>query len=158
VTPAPGSAAPEIPAKPRAKSMTVASDGTFSDSYPLAPGRWTLTIRATGDEEKTTTETRAVTVSYTGVSLVVEIRDTKAWIKVWIDGKLDPELGEAGQTLPAGTTLEFIARKSVEVRTGSAGATYFTLNGEPVGTLGGVGEAGTWLFAPPAAPKKTTRE
>ena len=158
VTPAPGSAPPETPAKPRAKSIKVGPDGAFSDSYPLAPGRWTLTIRATGDEEKTTTETRAITVSYTGVSLVVEVKGTKAWIKVWTDGKLDPEFGEGGQTLPAGTTLEFSARKSVEIRTGSAGATSFTVNGEPVGTLGKVGEAGTWLFAPPAAPKKTTRE
>jgi len=157
-TPAPGNAAPETPARPRAKSIKVGSDGSFSDSYPLAPGRWTLTIRATGDDEKTTTETRAITVSYTGVSLVVEVRGTKAWIKVWADGKIDPEFGEGGQTLPAGTTLEFNARKSVEIRTGSAGATYFTVNGEPVGALGGTGETGTWLFAPPAAPKKTSRE
>jgi cytoskeletal protein RodZ len=157
-SPAPGSAPPEAPAQPRSKQIVVAGDGTFSASYPLAPGRWTLTIRAVSADEMTATETRTITVSYTGVSLVLEVRGSKTQIKVWVDGKIDPELGEGGQTLPAGTTLEFLARQSVEVRTDSAGATFFTVNGDPVGTLGKVNEAGTWLFAPPAGPKKTNRE
>jgi cytoskeletal protein RodZ len=158
VTPAPGSTPPEAPAQPRTKKIAVEQDGSFAGSYALAPGRWTMTIRAVGDEEKTTTETRSITVSYTGVSLVVDIKGPKVKIRVWRDGKLDPEFGEEGQTLPAGTTLELTAKKSVEVWTESAGETSFTVNGEPVGTLGKADEAGSWLFAPPAAPKKTNRK
>jgi len=47
---------------------------------------------------------------------------------------------------------------SVEVRTGSSGATSFTLNGEPIGALGKRGVPETWLFQPPDAPKKTQHQ
>ena len=47
--------------------------------------------------------------------------------------------------------MTFTANDSVEVRTGSSGATYFTLNGQSLGALGKRGIPETWLFQPPAA-------
>jgi hypothetical protein len=134
----------------------VSSDGTFNDSYQLAPGKWTVTITATGGNERTTTETRSVTVAFTGVNLVVELK-ARAWIKVWVDGKIDPGVGAEGSTLAAGRTIEFTGKKSVEIRTGSSGVTLFTLNGVPLGALGDTGIPETWLFASTAAPKNTDR-
>ncbi len=145
------------PSAPADRTITVGQDGTFSGSYQLSPGTWSLTITATGDQSKTTTEIRTVTVAFTGVNLVVEIKDSKAWLKVWVDGKVDPDVGDGGTVFPVGKTLTFTAKTSVEVRTGSSGSTYFTLNGTSLGALGAPGVPETWLFQPPAAPKQTDR-
>ena len=60
-------------------------------------------------------------------------------------------------TPPSAKTLTFTGRDSIEVRTGSSGVTYFTLNGTSLGTLGKSGVPETWLFAPPHPPEKTQR-
>jgi len=152
------SATPGATTVPAPKQISVAPDGSFSDSYQLAPGKWSLTITATGTQQETTTETRSVTVAFTGVDLVVAIKGSPAWLKVWVDGTLDPTLGAGGQTFAAGKTVEFTGQHSVEVRTGSAGSTYFTLNGQALGALGPSGVPQTWRFAPPAAPQQTNRQ
>ena len=155
--PVPGASAVPV-STPAPKQMTVATDGSFSDSYQLSPGKWSLTVTATGDQQKTTTETRSVAVAFTGVDLVVSIKGSPAWLKVWVDGQVDPAIGAAGIVEPVGKTVEFSAQHSVEVRTGSSGSTYFTLNGQPLGALGAPGIPETWLFAPPAAPQQTGHE
>ena len=43
----------------------------------------------------------------------------------------------------------------VEVRTGNASATYFTVNGTDVGRLSKAGNPGTWRFEPGAEPVRT---
>ncbi len=154
VGPKPSASASPMPT-PAPKQISVAPDGTFSDSYQLAPGKWSLTITATGSQQETTTETRSVTVAFTGVDLVVSIKGSPAWLKAWVDGVLDPTLGAGGQTLGVGKTIEFTGQHTVEVRTGSAGSTYFTLNGQSLGALGPPGVPQTWLFAPPAPPQQT---
>jgi hypothetical protein len=94
-------------------------------------------------------------VAFTGVDLIVEVKGDRAWLKVWVDGKLDPDIGDSGQIIAAGKTLEFTGKESVEVRTGNSGATWFTLNGQPLGSLGNPGLVETWLFSPTGAPKQT---
>ena len=88
---------------------------------------------------------------------MVTIEGGRAWIKVWVDGKLDPELGRRGPVISNGKTLTFTGKQSVEVRTGSSGVTHFTLNGTSLGALGRSGIPETWLFAPPDPPVKTQR-
>jgi hypothetical protein len=91
------------------------------------------------------------------VNLVVSIEGGRAWLKVWVDGKLDARLGAAGKVLGTGKKMTFKGKESIEVRTGSSGATKFTLNGTPLGSLGKSGTPETWLFAPPAEPEMTQR-
>ena len=153
--PLPSAATASPVAAPPAKAIQVAPDGSFSDSYQLAPGRWTLTIAATSDQARTTTESRTVTVAFTGVNLAVSVKGAPAWIKVWVDGQLAPTIG-SGQTLQPGQTVQFTGAHSVEVWTGNSGATYFTLNGTSLGALGPPGVPQTWLFAPPQAPVQTS--
>jgi cytoskeletal protein RodZ len=104
---------------------------------------------------KSASLTRHVAVAYKGVNLVVAIKGGPAWIKVWVDGKIDSTVGRAGRTYPAGSVLTFSGKDSVEVRTGSSGATTFSLNGQSLGALGKRGIPETWLFQPPAAPALT---
>ena len=152
-----GGATPAPPATPPSVTVPVADDGAYSTPYELTTGHWTLTVTASSPEGKTASLTRNVTVAFKGVNLVVTIKSGRAWVKVWVDGKIDPGLGAAGQVLSGGKTLTFTGRDSIEVRTGSSGVTYFTLNGTSVGTLGKSGVPETWLFAPPNPPEKTQR-
>jgi hypothetical protein len=89
------------------------------------------------------------------VNLVVSIKGGRAWLKVWVDGKVASPPGQGGSTYSSGDTLTLTARQSIEVRTGSSGVTYFTLNGTSLGSLGRSGVPETWLFEPPQQPQKT---
>jgi cytoskeletal protein RodZ len=149
-TPAPPPAPPLVTAK-------VGDDGTYSTPYELTAGKWTITVTASGPDGKTAALSRNVTVGYKGVNLVVAAKGGRAWVKVWVDGKLDPTVGAAGTVIANGKSLKFTAKQSVEVRTGSSGVTQFTLNGTSLGSLGKSGVPETWLFAPPKAPEKTQR-
>jgi hypothetical protein len=138
-------------------TVDVAADGSFSlPPLDLTAGRWAITITATSAEGKTASLTRQISVAYSGVNVVVSIRGGPAWIKVWIDGKLQG--GGGGTVYQSGRTLTYTGTTSVEVRTGSSGSTRFTVNGVSLGALGKTGVPETWLFAPPAAPVKTQRQ
>jgi hypothetical protein len=155
--PSAGGGTPAAPPTPPSVTAPVADDGTYNTPYELTAGRWTITVTASSPEGKTASLTRNVTVVYKGVNLVVMVKGGRAWVKVWVDGKIDPGVGAAGQVLSSGKTLTFSGRSSIEVRTGSSGVTYFTLNGTSLGVLGRSGVPETWLFAPPSAPQKTQR-
>jgi hypothetical protein len=140
-------------------TVQVASDGTWSTGtapLQLTTGRWTITAHV-ANEAKSASLSRHVSVAYKGVNLVVRIKGSAAWIKVWVDGKLDPTI-KSGKTLRDGQVLTFSGQQSIEVRTGSSGSTLFTLNGQSLGALGKRGIPETWLFAPPGAPQKTQRQ
>jgi cytoskeletal protein RodZ len=143
------------PAVPPAQTGTVGSDGAFSVPFNLTAGKWTLTVSAAGSDGKATSLTRSVTVNYQGVNLVVSIRGGSAWLLVWEDGVIDKKIGAGGKTEKNGTVLTFTATNTIEVRTGKSSITFFTLNGQSLGSLGAAANPETWLFDPPAAPKKT---
>jgi hypothetical protein len=152
-----GKAAPPAPKDPAPLTVPVGEDGAFSAPYELTSGKWAITVTASSPEGKTTSLTRAVTVAFKGVNLVVSVDGGRAWLKVWVDGKLDPRLGPGGKVYGDGKTLTFKGKESIEVRTGSSGVTKFTLNGTPLGALGRSGTPETWLFAPPDEPVITQR-
>jgi cytoskeletal protein RodZ len=155
--PAAGDATTTPPKNPAPVTVTVGEDGSFSAPYELTTGKWSLTVTASNAELKTTSLTRNVTVAYKGVTLVIQVKGGRAWLKVWVDGKVDKEIGSAGKVINSGKTLTFTGKKTIEVRTGSSGVTQFTLNGTKLGALGRSGIPETWLFEPPAEPVKTSR-
>lgn len=156
VTPNPDPSAPPGPG-PEPVALVPDGAGGFSSPLELTEGRWTVTVTATSVQGKTASLMRTVTVAYHGVNLVVEIAGGDAWLKVWIDGVLDPTIGPSGRVYRSGRTLTFTGESSVEVRTGSSGVTRFTLNGVALGPLGPSGVPETWLFAPPDPPANTGR-
>jgi cytoskeletal protein RodZ len=154
---APPSGAPSVGPPP--VTAPVGSDGkwdTGASPLQLTTGRWTITATATNEAGSATLPVH-VTVGYKGVNLVVKVKGGSAWIKVWVDGKIDDTVGRAGRVYRDGQVLTFTGKESVEVRTGSSGATFFTLNGKSLGALGKRGIPETWLFDPPAAPNQTQR-
>ena len=154
----PASAGASAPPAPAPISVPVADDGTFSTPLQLTSGRWSIIVTASSANNKSYSLTRHVSVAFKGVNLVVAIQGSPAWIKVWVDGKLSTITGGAGKTYQAGKTVSFNGTTSIEVRTGSSGATFFTLNGEAIGALGKRGVPETWLFQPPDPPKKTQHQ
>jgi cytoskeletal protein RodZ len=144
-------------ADPDGTTIEPEADGGFSVPLELTSGQWRIIVTATSSDGKSVSVDRLVTVSYTGVTLVVTIDGSAAWLKVWVDGVLDPQIGAAGQTVRPGRSLTFSGEESVEVRTGNSGGTLFTLNGESLGALGRRGVPETWLFAPPDPPVQTDR-
>jgi cytoskeletal protein RodZ len=138
-------------------TVDVASDGTFDMPLSLSAGQWRLVFTATSATGKATSITRNVTIAYQGVNMTVQVKGGRAWMKVWVDGVLDPNLGQAGKIISPGTVLTFTAKQTVEVRTGNAGVTYFTLNGSDLGQLSATSGPSTWLFAPPDPPVQTNR-
>ena len=149
-----GASPDATPAPPAPQTADIGSDGSFNIPVELTAGSWTLTVTASSPEGKTTAITRNVTVRYKGVNLVVSVTGGNAWMKVWVDGVLDPRVG-AGKLLKDGKTITFRGDTTVEVFTGSSGVTYFTLNGTTLGHLGRSGTPETWLFAPTGAPTQT---
>jgi cytoskeletal protein RodZ len=144
------------PPAPTQVTVPVADDGSFAAPVDLTTGRWTLTVTASSAEGKTIALTRSINVAYKGVNLVLNLKGT-AWLKVWVDGVVADSVGQAGTIFRPGKSLTFTAQHSIEVRTGSSGVTYFTLNGTSLGALGKPGIPETWLFEPPAAPQMTGR-
>ena len=155
------SGAPAGPPAPAPITVPVGTNGAWTtDANPLqlTTGRWTITITASNATTTATqTQSRHVEVAYKGVNLVVKIKGGAAWVKVWVDGKIDETVGRGGRTYRDGQVLTFTGTSSVEVRTGSSGATLFTLNGQSLGALGKRGIPETWLFKPPAPPTLTQR-
>lgn len=137
--------------------IKVGAEGTFDTPLDLSEGGWRVVVTATSAEGKTTTLTRDVTIKYSGVTLVIDVKGSNAWLKVWVDGKVSKVTGVAGQVYNPGKTLTFTAKESIEVRTGKSSATYFTLNGENLGRMSRQSNPETWLFAPPDPPAQTNR-
>jgi cytoskeletal protein RodZ len=138
-------------------TIDVGSDGTFDSPLELSAGSWQLVVTATSQEGKAVTLTRNVAIVYRGVNLVVTVKNSTAWLKVWVDGKVSKVTGAAGTVYDPGKVLTFTARDSVEVRTGKSSATYFTLNGDNLGRMSKESNPETWLFAPPNPPVRTDR-
>ncbi len=138
-------------------TVDVDPDGTFDTPLDLSAGSWQIVVTATSAEGKAVTLTRNVSIKYHGVNLIVSVRGSRAWLKVWVDGKVSKVTGTAGTIYGPGKVLTFTAKNSVEVRTGKSSATYFTLNGDSLGHMSSQANPETWLFAPPDDPVKTSR-
>jgi cytoskeletal protein RodZ len=157
--PAPAaSLAPSSPPGPNPITVTVADDGTWntgSTPLQLTTGRWSIVVTASNAAGKTASLTRHVSIAYKGVNLVVTTKGGRAWLKVWVDGKVANPPGPAGHTYSDGNAVTFSGNESVIVWTGSSGYTTFTVNGRSLGALGPKGVSESWLFSATGEPKRT---
>ena len=96
------------------RTINVADDGSFEfPPLELTTGRWSITVTATSEQGQTASQTRSITVAFNGVTLVVNIRGGPAWIKVWVDGKLEGP--QSGRVYQAGRTLTFTGKDSIHL-------------------------------------------
>ncbi|MBA3435823.1 MAG: helix-turn-helix domain-containing protein [Chloroflexi bacterium] len=144
-----GSPQPAEGAAPEPLEVSV-TDGSFSAELPLSAGAWSITVTSSASGRTDTVETRTIEIALEGVEVVVEAVGGKAYIQAWVDG--EPTVA---RILRQGQTLTFTGEETVLVRTGSAGATHFTVDGEELGVLGGLGEVENWLFEVGEPPRRS---
>jgi hypothetical protein len=126
-------------------------DGVFSGQLGLAPGRWTVTTEALGNDAVASTSlTRVVDVSYNGLLVTIDVRGGNAWLAIWADD----EPVEEGETYRRGDTKHVLARRNVVITTGNVQATFVTVNGESYGALGRSVDVGTFVIEKGEEPRR----
>jgi len=88
---------------------------------------------ATGGEVQ---ETRTVSVTYTAAVVTLRITGGDAYILATVDGAQVPS---TNRVFPSGQVLTF-SGKTVTIRTGNAGVTFLSFNGQDMGKMGEVGQ------------------
>jgi cytoskeletal protein RodZ len=142
-------ASPSAGAELEAVDITV-TDGTFSADLTLGPGSWAITITASATGQADAVETRTVEVAFEGLVVTVEAVGGNAYIQAWVDGEPSQQ-----KILRSGRSATFTAEQNVLIRTGNAGFTHFTVNGDDLGALGGVGRVENWLFELGEPPRRS---
>ena len=140
-------------------TATITSDekGNAIGGMTLPAGRWTLSFSLTSADGTLGQATRTVEVAFTGVTVSVTGGTTSTWIRVWIDGQLDPTISVSGKIIPPGTRLSFTGLKRVEIRSGDPSALLFAVNGRTIsGITGGTGAA-TYAFLSTGKVEKSSR-
>ena len=121
-------------------ATTAGSDGTFSVNLALAPGSWDLTVAAAGSA---TPGTRRVVVKpAAGLTGTLQVAGSPSYIELLQDNV--PESSVSGRVVKPPKVVSLKANGSIMVRAGNAGAVSLTIDGVPVGVMGGPGEVVTW--------------
>ncbi len=142
-------ASPSAGAELESVDITV-TDGTFSADLTLGPGSWTITVTASATGQADAVATRTVEVAFEGLVVTVEAVGGNAYIQAWVDGEPSRQ-----RILRSGRSATFTAEQNVLIRTGNAGFTHFTVNGDDLGALGGVGQVENWLFELGEPPRRS---
>ena len=138
-------------------SLTSDATGAVTGEVALPAGRWTLSFSVTTAEGALGQATRTVDVSFSGVTVSVTGGTSSTWIRVWVDGQLDPTISVSGKTMAPGTRLIFTGAKRIEIRSGDPSALLFTLNGRTIsGMRSGTG-AETYAFLSTGKVQKSSR-
>ena len=140
-------------------SSTLTSDatGAATGGIALPAGRWTLSFSITTADGALGQATRTVDVSFTGVTVSVTGGTTATWIRVWVDGQLDPTISVSGKTMSPGARLIFTGAKRIDIRSGDPSALLFTLNGRTISGIGSGTGAETYAFLSDGKVQKSSR-
>ena len=89
---------------------------------------------------------RDVEVVFAGVTVTLTGSDGATWVRIWIDGVVDPATGPSGITLANGATRTVRGVSMVEVRFGNPRGALVALNGRMLGERGTAGVPESWSF------------
>ena len=138
-------------------TLTSDATGAATGGIALPAGRWTLSFSITTADGALGQATRTVDVSFTGVTVSVTGGATATWIRVWVDGQLDPTISVSGKTMAPGTRLIFTGAKRIEIRSGDPSSLLFTLNGRTISGIGSGTGAETYAFLSTGKVQKSSR-
>ena len=133
------------------------ANGAVRGGMPLPAGRWTISFSVTGSDGSLSQATRTVVVSYRGATVGISADTVPTWIRVWIDGELDPSVGASGRTIRLGERLLFTGEAKVEVRSADPSILTFTLNGRTIRVVGQGGGAETYAFLKSGTVQRSSR-
>ena len=138
-------------------TLTSDATGAATGGIALPAGRWTLSFSVTTAEGALSQATRTVDVSFSGVTVSVTGGASATWIRVWVDGQLDPTISVSGQTMAPGARLIFTGAKRIEIRSGDPTALLLTLNGRTINGIGSGTGAETYAFLSTGKVQKSSR-
>jgi hypothetical protein len=138
-------------------TITSNATGAATGGIALPAGRWTLSFSITTADGTLGQATRTVDVSFSGITVSVTGGSLPTWIRVWIDGQVDPTIGVSGKTIAPGTRLIFTGEKRIEIRSGDHSALLIALNGRTISELGSGTGAETYAFLSTGQVQKSSR-
>jgi cytoskeletal protein RodZ len=122
---------------PKPLTAATAADGTFTFSVQLNPGRWKLTIVGTSARGVVTTSlSRSITVPFSGVSVLIQIKGGAASLALYHDGITD----SPGYSQKDGWTATIVGKTYVCINSTRPQLVFVTVNGlyyGAVSTFGG---------------------
>lgn len=128
------------------RSLTAQPDGKVQGDLLLPAGAWRISLRVISPGGTTSEVVRDVEVVFAGVTVTLTGSDLGTWVRIWIDGVIDPTTGPSGITLASGATRTIRGVNVVEIRFGNPRGALFTLNGRMLGELGTTGVPESWSF------------
>ena len=140
-----------------ASTLTSDATGALTGGIALPAGRWTLSFSVTTADGALGQATRTVDVSFSGVTVSVTGGTSSTWIRVWVDGQLDPTISVSGKTMAPGARLIFTGAKRIDIRSGDPSALLFTLNGRTISEIGSGTGAETYAFLSTGKVQKSSR-
>lgn len=140
-------------------TSTITSDasGIATEGISLPAGRWTLSFSLTTPDGAFGQASRTVDVSFSGVSVSVTGGPLSTWIRVWIDGQIDPTIGPSGRTVAPGLKLLFQAATRIDIRSGDPSSLLITLNGRTIRNISSGGGTETYAFLSTGNVQKSSR-
>ena len=128
-----------------AVAASVGQDGRFVVTLNFVAGPQTVRVIAKTANGGEVQETRTVSVSYTAAVVTVRITGGDAFIVATVDGVQVPSTNKIFAT---GQVLNFTG-KAVTIRTGNAGVTFLSFNGQDMGKMGDPGQVVDRSFKAP---------
>ncbi len=131
-----GSPGPTPTAGPQPITTATAADGTFSFTLQLNPGRWQLSLVGTSPNGiKTAPVTRAVSIPFKGITVLIQIKGGSASLAIYHDGiTVSPGYSQA-----SGWSTTVVGTKYVCIRSARPAYVYITVNGTSYGPISGFG-------------------
>ena len=128
-----------------AVAASVGQDGRFVVTLNFVAGPQTVRVIAKTANGGEVQETRTVSVSYTAAVVTLRITGGDAFILATVDGVQVPSTNKIFAT---GQVLNFTG-KAVTIRTGNAGVTFLSFNGQDMGKMGDPGQVVDRSFKAP---------
>jgi cytoskeleton protein RodZ len=132
---------PLKPAGPKPLAITADANGSFSGRLVLPLGTWDLRLATTGASAPFVTR-RVVVAAPAGLHGRLTVVGAASYLEIDQDAR--PLLGVSGRNSVPGVVIDLSATGSFRILVGNAVAVRLTINGLPLGPMGGSGEVVEW--------------
>ena len=127
-------------------SLPAQPDGRVQSDLLLPGGAWRISLQVSSPNGTISEVLRDVEVVFAGVTVTLTGSDAGTWVRVWIDGAVDPNTGPSGITLAKGESRTIRGVSAVEIRFGDPRGALVALNGRMLGERGTAGVPESWSF------------
>jgi hypothetical protein len=132
---------PLTPAAPPPLAIVADSSGSFSGQLALPLGTWDLRLASVEAAVPSVTR-RVIVAPAAGLHGRLTVVGAASYLEIDQDGR--PLPGVSGRNAAPGAVIDLSATRSLRILVGNAVAVRLTINGLPLGPMGGSGEVVEW--------------